>query len=226
MKIKNNIYLLILNIIHTLMCIGIWAVTITYAMNNNDLLFVGFVIILITILAITGMWLLYSLPSSKAAVILLRIKSIFKLIFIVCLSFVIMILLLAAIDCSHSLSGNEGGAPLSSKLPVIIPFISIFVLSVFYLVIYQILLSYINKKKVNRPIMIMAFIFNVLLCLFGILLTVSSLMQVLGNAPLINFDLISELHGVIRYVFIGVLVLYIGYKGLTSFLLMKTIVKK
>lgn len=226
MKIRKNNYLLILNIIHTLMSCGIWVITLSGSLFDGDSMIIGIAIDLITLLAVIGMWLLYALPSPKAAVILFRIKSILKLILIICVSFVVMIILLAALDCAHSLSGNEGGAPLPEKLKIIVPFLSLIVLSIFYLVIYQILLSYINKRVINKPMMIIAFIFNVILCLCGIVFTISSLLQLFGNGPIINVDLINNFRGISQYIFIVVLFLYISYKGFTSFLLMKNIAKK
>ena len=179
MEIRKNKNLLILNIIHSLMCVSLLFVTFAGGLIDSGNLFFCAVILVITILAVTGMWLLYCLPTPKAAVILFRIKSIFKVIFIIFVSFIVMILLLAALDCSYSVSGNEDGAPLAEKLKIVIPFFGIVILSVFYLVIYQILLSFIKKAIVNKPIMIMNFIFNVLLCLCAIVIEVQMIQQIL-----------------------------------------------
>lgn len=226
MKTNKNLYLLILNIIHSTLILGLYTFLVSYYMTGEGNIPLFLIIFVITILSVIGMWLLYILPSAKAALIILRIKSILKVIFTISFIVVLLFLLLIVQECSHSFGSNKGEVQLEDKLSIIIPFLVMIGFSIFYFVIYQIILVYIKKQKVNKPIYIMTFICNVILFIFIGLYLCFSLIEVQIGFITFSDDFLSIDNNLTKLIFIGVILLYLVYKSYLSFLLMKLVCRK
>lgn len=235
---NQKIKLIILNSLYSLfaatMLVFTIFSTIVYknSLGNAILVIIVFLLAAITVL---GLWLAIMDKTTKAGLIILRVQSILKYVFIVIMCIAMMLFIFFIQDCANSCASaitKQEPKEISpmERLRVSYIFIVIIVYATSYMIFYNIMLAIVKKEKPNKGLMLVYVIHNIVLIIAAVVLSVMNIIKKDGvitelmNKILINNTVAMNSIGYI--IVIIMLICYLGSLGFGSYILLEKTFKK
>lgn len=235
---NQKIKLIILNSLYSLfaatMLVFTIFSTIVYknSLGNAILVIIVFLLAAITVL---GLWLAIMDKTTKAGLIILRVQSILKYVFIVIMCIAMMLFIFFIQDCVNSCANaitKQEPKEISpmERLRVSYIFIVIIVYATSYMIFYNIMLAIVKKEKPNKGLMLVYVIHNIVLIIAAVVLSVMNIIKKDGvitelmNKILINNTVAMNSIGYI--IVVVMLICYLGSLGFGSYILLEKTFKK
>lgn len=235
---NQKIKLIILNSLYSLFAVTMLVFTIFSTIVYKNSLGNAIIVIIVFLLAaitVLGLWLAIMDKTTKAGLIILRVQSILKYVFIVIMCIVMMLFIFFIQDCANSCASaitKQEPKEISpmERLRVSYIFIVIIVYATSYMIFYNIMLAIVKKEKPNKGLMLVYVIHNIVLIIAAVVLSVMNIIKKDGvitelmNKILINNTVAMNSIGYI--IVIIMLICYLGSLGFGSYILLEKTFKK
>lgn len=235
---NQKIKLIILNSLYSLFAVTMLVFTIFSTIvykNSLGNAIIVIIVFLLTAITVLGLWLAIMDKTTKAGLIILRVQSILKYVFIVIMCIAMMLFIFFIQDCVNSCANaitKQEPKEISpmERLRVSYIFIVIIVYATSYMIFYNIMLAIVKKEKPNKGLMLVYVIHNIVLIIAAVVLSVMNIIKKDGvitelmNKILINNTVAMNSIGYI--IVIIMLICYLGSLGFGSYILLEKTFKK
>lgn len=235
---NQKIKLIILNSLYSLFAVTMLVFTIFSTIvykNSLGNAIIVIIVFLLTAITVLGLWLAIMDKTTKAGLIILRVQSILKYVFIVIMCIVMMLFIFFIQDCANSCASaitKQEPKEISpmERLRVSYIFIVIIVYATSYMIFYNIMLAIVKKEKPNKGLMLVYVIHNIVLIIAAVVLSVMNIIKKDGvitelmNKILINNTVAMNSIGYI--IVVVMLICYLGSLGFGSYILLEKTFKK
>ncbi len=235
---NQKIKLIILNSLYSLFAVTMLVFTIFSTIvykNSLGNAIIVIIVFLLTAITVLGLWLAIMDKTTKAGLIILRVQSILKYVFIVIMCIAMMLFIFFIQDCANSCASaitKQEPKEISpmERLRVSYIFIVIIVYATSYMIFYNIMLAIVKKEKPNKGLMLVYVIHNIVLIIAAVVLSVMNIIKKDGvitelmNKILINNTVAMNSIGYI--IVIIMLICYLGSLGFGSYILLEKTFKK
>ena len=235
---NQKIKLIILNSLYSLFAVTMLVFTIFSTIvykNSLGNAIIVIIVFLLTAITVLGLWLAIMDKTTKAGLIILRVQSILKYVFIVIMCIAMMLFIFFIQDCANSCASaitKQEPKEISpmERLRVSYIFIVIIVYATSYMIFYNIMLAIVKKEKPNKGLMLVYVIHNIVLIIAAVVLSVMNIIKKDGvitelmNKILINNTVAMNSIGYI--IVVVMLICYLGSLGFGSYILLEKTFKK
>ena len=235
---NQKIKLIILNSLYSLFAVTMLVFTIFSTIvykNSLGNAIIVIIVFLLTAITVLGLWLAIMDKTTKAGLIILRVQSILKYVFIVIMCIAMMLFIFFIQDCANSCASaitKQEPKEISpmERLRVSYIFIVIIVYATSYMIFYNIMLAIVKKEKPNKGLMLVYVIHNIVLIIVAVVLSVMNIIKKDGvitelmNKILINNTVAMNSIGYI--IVVVMLICYLGSLGFGSYILLEKTFKK